>query len=683
MFKRYSKLILTLVMVLSMIVCSSTIQCDSQAAAKAKLSVKKLSIKIGKKTTVRIKNKNSRYRYTFASGNKKIARVSANGSVTGIKAGTTKIAVKEINRKTKKKRTLGNVKIVVGKIADNKQTSAPKIITSPDTSINAYIPTQAPAVTTKPSAVPPSPSPTVYVEINFADGDISKFSAQGDGVKISLDTNGYDDNACLKATGRGQRNNWSGCGMALDVSKYLKAGRTYSVSCRVRCSQPGDVTMRSINNSGGGGWDSWPKEVGETVNIIGGQWSEYSTIYASPDSISGKLLLFWDISNTADLYIDNIVITDKQVLDDSFKSLFTDVFGKVGTCNTYSDMKNNKLFTTTLFNSVTMENETKPQALLSKVANTNSLMTSNTLPEGFVLPDSYKDSTYPVLDFTTIDQVINTAYEYGLSIRFHVLVWHAQTPAGFFKKNYDEKSSYVTKEYMDGRLEYYIRNVIKHIYETPHGKDVVYCWDVANEYFHNYDNGNKSMWNSVYYPEETSEKNRTNQPEYIKTAFKVAHDELETLGLAGKIKLFYNDYNTYEVYQDIITMVNYINEDGKICDGVGMQSHLDVDYPKPGMTGSIAAAIDAFTAQGYEIQITELDVTDYNNIGRQDSYYTELMSMLVAKKKAGANITSLTFWGLSDKNSWRGDGKPLLFKAIFVPKNTFYNVIDTVNKLWY
>ena len=62
-------------------------------------------------------------------------------------------------------------------------------------------------------------------------------------------------------------------------------------------------------------------------------------------------------------------------------------------------------------------------------------------------------------------------------------------------------------------------------------------------------------------------------------------------------------------------MINYINEEKKICDGVGMQSHLDVDYPTPGMNGKIASTIDAFAAQGYEIQITELDVTDYDNSG--------------------------------------------------------------------
>lgn len=688
MLRKCSRKLVTAVLMFSMVISSvvglNVTPSITTAAAKTKLLTKKISVDAGKKKTIKLKNKSSKNKYTYVSANKKIAKVSSKGKVTGVNAGTTKITVREIQKKTKKSRKLGQVKVTVNKKNANETKNNQKVTSSavptytvtasitPDTTIKG---TTAPLVSGNPTAVPASAAPTVNVEINFADGNISQFSAEGDGVKIALDTAGYDDGACLKATGRSQRNDWTGCGMALDVSKYLTAGRTYSITCQVKCVKEGSMTVRSINNAGGGGFN-WPSQVGESIDVKAGEWTKFSTVYASPDSIKGKVILYWDVSNTADMYIDNIVIKDVQVLDNTFKSLFTDVFGKIGTCNTYSQMKNNKSFTTALYNSVTMENETKPQSMLG------GMQTSKTLPEGYVLPDNYKDSSYLVLDFKTIDQVIETAYEYGLSIRFHVLVWHSQTPSAFFKKSFDDKNGYVTKEVMDARLEYYVKNVIKHIYETPHGKDVVYCWDVANEYFHNYDSGNKSMWNTIYYPAETSAENRTNKPEYIKKAFQFAYDELKTFNLDGTVKLFYNDYNTYEVSDDIITMINYINEDGKICDGVGMQSHLSVDYPQPGMTGKIAQTIDAFAAQGYEIQITELDVTDYKNTGKQTDYYTELMNMLVAKKKAGANITGLTFWGLCDTNSWRRDGKPLLFSAIFVPKDVYYKVIETVTKAW-
>jgi endo-1,4-beta-xylanase len=326
-----------------------------------------------------------------------------------------------------------------------------------------------------------------------------------------------------------------------------------------------------------------------------------------------------------------------------------------------------------------MENETKPNTFINGSNFGGGINLSSTLPDGYILPDSYKDSQYPVLNFSEFDNVINTAYEYGFRIRFHVLVWHSQTPSEFFRNNYNSKSGYVNSDYMDGRMEYYIRNVINHIYNTPHGKDVVYCIDVVNEYFHNYDKNQKSPWNAVYYPSEKSSSDRTNTPEYVKKAFQIAYDELKQFGLENTVKLFYNDYNTYEVAEDIITMINYVNEDGKVCAGVGMQSHLDVGYPT---VGKIENTIDAFAKEGFEIQITELDVTDYNNSGLQSQYYYDLIHMLVSKKKAGVNITGLTFWGLCDSNSWRRDGKPLLFSALFSPKDAYYKAIDAAKDAW-
>ncbi len=639
-----------------------------EAAAKAKLTTKKLTITKGSKKTIKIKRKSSKCKYTYKSKNKKIAKVSSKGVVTAVKKGTTKITVKEINKSNKKSKTLGTVKVTV--------KSKQKVTETP-----ASVATQAPIVTATPGAVivptpTPTPAPTACLDIDFADGDMSKFKPEGDGVKLEMTVDGYDDAACLKATNRTNRHDWFGCGMAIDVSKVIKPATTYKVTCYVKCDTDATITLRSTNGSGAG-WGNFPSQVGETVSVKANQWTLFEAVYASPDAINGSVTLYWDASTTADMYIDNIHMIEHQILDGTFKALFSEIFGKVGTCNTYTQMKNNKSFTTTLYNSVTMENEMKPQSIL------NEGNISNTPPEGYIIPDSYIDRNYPVLNFDTIDNVIQTAYEYGFTIRFHVLVWHSQTPEFFFKNGYNRNSGFVSQTYMEGRLEYYVRNVIQHIYNTPHGKDVVNCIDVVNEYFHNYDQGSKSMWNTIYYPGEKSEEDRTNKPLYVKNAFMYAYDELSKFDLNGKVKLFYNDYNTYEVYDDIVTMINYINEDGKICDGVGMQSHLDVDYPQPGMTGKIATTIDTFAENGYEIQITELDVTDYDNSGKQTDYYCELIDMIIKKKKAGANITSITFWGLCDSNSWRRSGKPLLFSAIFSPKDVFYKVIEAAKKAWY
>ena len=98
-------------------------------------------------------------------------------------------------------------------------------------------------------------------------------------------------------------------------------------------------------------------------------------------------------------------------------------------------------------------------------------------------------------------------------MRFHVFVWHKQTPQWFFKENFSKNGAYVSKEVMDGRLEYLVRNVMTHIYSYKNsdgvyvGREVIDNWDMANEYTHNNDGGEKSYWDEVYYPDyEYSEK---------------------------------------------------------------------------------------------------------------------------------------------------------------------------------
>lgn len=657
MVSRIGKKVLCVAVAASLVVAAFVPAKDAQieAKAKAKLKTKSISVEIGKKKTIVIKNKDSKCRYSFVAKNKKIATVTKKGVVKGKKKGTTKITVKQTVKKTKKTKKLGTVKVKVisKKIVD--------VTPAPTATINVVQPTAVPTAT---------PVPTACVNIDFSNKDISMFGAEGDGVKIELSDNGYYDETCLKATNRGNRNDWFGCGMSLNLSNYIEPGKLYSITCYVKSAKDATITLKTKRNTGG---FSFPSQVGEQIKVKAETWTEFKATYASPDSDVKGVIIFWDASNTADLYLDSIEIIESPGMDSTFKDTFTEIFENVGTCNNYSQMRDNKLFTTSLFNSVTMENEMKPQHII------NGAKISNQVPEGYVVPSSYQDNVYPEFNFSSIDNVINTAYEYGLRIRFHVLVWHSQTPSYFFKHGYDDTRSMVNTRIMDGRLEYYITNVMKHIYETPHGKDVVYAWDVVNEYFHNYDQGSKSMWNTIYYPEEKVEADRTNKPVYVKQAFQIAHKMLEEYGLQDSVSLFYNDYNTYEVTEQIVEMINYVNEEGKICDGVGMQSHLDVDYPTP---MKIASTIDEFTKNGYEIQITELDVTDYDNSGKQTQYYCDLIKMFIEKKKAGSNITGLTFWGLSDANSWRSSGKPLLFSAIFSPKDVFYKVIETAQNAW-
>ena len=80
------------------------------------------------------------------------------------------------------------------------------------------------------------------MNIDFSDKNISMFKPEGDGVKIELADNGYYDETCLKASGRGNRNDWFGCGMALDLSKSIQPGKLYSITCYVKSAKDGEIT---------------------------------------------------------------------------------------------------------------------------------------------------------------------------------------------------------------------------------------------------------------------------------------------------------------------------------------------------------------------------------------------------------------------------------------------------------
>ncbi len=154
---------------------------DAQAAKKAKLAKTKLTINVGKKKTIKIKNKAKKAKYTFKVKKASIAKVSKKGVVTAKKAGSTSITVKE--KLGKKTRKLGNVKVTVKRSTVKKPN--PTAPTTPITPAppaasdagqgGAANPTDVPVVTDEPTVPterptksprpvtpkPPTPTPTV------------------------------------------------------------------------------------------------------------------------------------------------------------------------------------------------------------------------------------------------------------------------------------------------------------------------------------------------------------------------------------------------------------------------------------------------------------------------------------------------------------------------------------------
>jgi endo-1,4-beta-xylanase len=339
----------------------------------------------------------------------------------------------------------------------------------------------------------------------------------------------------------------------------------------------------------------------------------------------------------------------------SLAEIYKDKF-KVGVALSSSDLVNafKKQLLPTQFNSITCENEMKPDFVLDR---------EETLKAG--------DEECPAINMKSAKSALEFAKNNNMQIRMHTLVWHNQTPRWFFTVGYDSDNDapYVTREVMLARLENYIRLVMDYLNTNYPG--VVYAYDVVNEAIEPADGREDGVrvknnkWFEVI------------GPDYIEMAFTYARKYA-----APDQKLFYNDYNTYEknkIYL-ICNMAAKLQEKGLI-DGIGMQDHMQVSYPS---VVDYQYAINKYTKLGLELQVTELDInttdnTEAGQIKLANKYKNVMMTLLNCIEKNNAKITSVTFWGLTDDRSWLNKpgqpNYPLLFDKDLKPKPAYFGVV--------
>ena len=316
------------------------------------------------------------------------------------------------------------------------------------------------------------------------------------------------------------------------------------------------------------------------------------------------------------------------------------------------ECRGNMKFFLDQFSSFTVENDMKPMFFLDTEENLSD-------PETYDLePCLCFDYAVPYLEFSKKN---------NMPMRGHTLVWHNQTPSWFFYNDYDESKGFVSRDKMLTRLENYIKGVLTFIQENYPGQ--IYAWDVCNEII---DEGDfrKSLWTKV-----------VGEDFFIK-AFEFARKYA-----SPEVKLFYNDYNTYEEWKrDLILekVLKPLIEKG-LVDGMGMQSHLLMDEPELSL---YEKALHMYGALGIEVQITELDIHNADaseeSMNKLADRYKELFTIIVKTKDEGkANVTSVTFWNLLDQFSWltgfrKERSHPLLFEGKCEAKKAYYSVLETV-----
>ena len=294
-----------------------------------------------------------------------------------------------------------------------------------------------------------------------------------------------------------------------------------------------------------------------------------------------------------------------------------------------------------------------------------------------------------VFNFGPADAFVAFGETNHMFIIGHTLVWHNQTPAWFFQDEKGEPKSY----------EAQIERLRQHI-ETVAGRYAgrVHAWDVVNEVIDNDGSYRPTTWVKAI----------GNGDELVRLSFKFASQ------YAPNTELYYNDFNAWRPAKrdGIVRMVKMLQQAGIRIDGIGMQGHWGLNFPK---TGYIEAAIDAYAALGVKVMITELDVDVLpltkegqiigtgmsheqfqleefktfldpyaaglpDDVQRQlTARYAELFEIFYRKRD---KIARVTLWGVDDRMSWKNDypiprrtNYPLLFDRNKKPKPAFDAVL--------
>ena len=529
-------------------------------------------------------------------------------------------------------------------------------------------------------------------DFNSGKGD---FTGRGDAA-VSVDSkNYYDGTGSLKITGRSD--NWHGGSISLDSSK-LVPGSTYSISA-AGLQKSGSATdlKLTLEYTASSGDQDWMEVA--SANAKSGEWTKLeNTKFTVPSGASGMSLYIEAPDSLTDLWLDSFkiseegktssVVTGGGTVDGSssvvvtttngngtpattttkapntnngnwnkqnagLKNVYSNYF-RIGTAVSANEVGKNPDFILKHFNSITPENELKPDQILDQSA---SKANGNNVDPQVKLGWGAKT----ILDF---------AAKNNIPVRGHTLIWHSQTPSWLFKENFDDNGAMVSKEIMNKRIDNYIKNVfatLKKEYPTVQ----FYAYDVANECFADgqggglrqggwNQQGGQSPWNMLY-----------GDDSYLEVAFASAR-KYAPVGC----QLYYNDYNEYEnpKMNNIYNLVSKLYKQGNL-DGVGMQSHLDTSYPS---ASQYQQALAKYASIGCAIQVTELDVT-CNNEQQQASYYESIVKAIKNCEK----VNSLTFWGTNDGMSWRGSQNPLIFDRSYNAKAAYNSIVNLVNESEY
>lgn len=275
----------------------------------------------------------------------------------------------------------------------------------------------------------------------------------------------------------------------------------------------------------------------------------------------------------------------------------------------------------------------------------------NTISPENVLKWESVHPTPGTFDFGPSDKYVAFGEQNRMAIIGHTLVWHSQTPAWVFRA---ADGTPATRDTLLARMRDHIRTVVGRYKGRVHG------WDVVNEALNEDGTLRKSPWLAII------------GEDFIAKAFQFAHEA------DPKAELYYNDYSLENPAKrdGAIRLVKSLQAQGIAVHAIGSQGHMKMDWPTVELEDTM---ITRFAALGVKVNVTELDIdvlpsssgdrsADVSRrleassalnpwtSGLPDSVSTALAHryarMFALYRKHRVDIERITFWGVSDGDSW-------------------------------
>jgi len=280
--------------------------------------------------------------------------------------------------------------------------------------------------------------------------------------------------------------------------------------------------------------------------------------------------------------------------------------------------------------------------------------------------------------FERPDALVKWCQENNLVVHGHTLVWHAQTNPWFFEGG--------DKTVITRRLKDHIATLVGRY------KGKVRSWDVVNEAINDRGDAETAKTENL----RNSRWLQSLGPEFLALAFQFAHEA------DPDAKLYYNDYGieTGPKHASSMLLLKRLIKDGSPIHGVGIQGHWSTATVP---FDAIDRAIADYKSLGLKVSISELDVTIRGASGgqfggrggfgggrggpatpaapqdlqAQAEAYARLFSIFAKHKDA---VERVTFWGLSDRRTWRFGQHPLIFDEDNRRKPAYVAIVDALRQ---